>query len=149
MGSGFLKERQKVRSTQFNQIVREYNRILAENQQLKTNPEGVVGQFLGKLNILSTQNNKLSALSAGLIKAAGGKVVLSKSELESYNNKRVIIKVAGDADKEEDVTSYEFTYEVEEVNVGSVPVSEEAPITVDSLPETMVPEQVLTVKEEK
>jgi hypothetical protein len=147
MGSGFLKERQKVRSTQFNQIVREYNRIKAENEQLKTNPEGVVGKFLTQLNTLSVQNNKLSALTAGLLKAAGGKVSLTKVDIESFSNHRVIIKVAGDADKEEDVVNYEFSYDVEEVTPGSVPVSEEAPITVDS--ETTIPDQVLTVEGEK
>jgi hypothetical protein len=144
MGSGFLKERQKVRSTQFNQIVREYNRILAENQQLKSNPEGVVGKFLSQLNTLSIQNNKLSALTAGLIKAGGGKVTISKSELESYNNKRVIIKVAGDADKEEDVVNYEFTYEVQDANTGTVSTE---PITVDS--DEAIPEQILTATEEE
>lgn len=147
MGSGFLKERQKVRSTQFNQIVREYNRILAENQQLKTNPEGVVGKFLSQLNTLSIQNNKLSALTAGLIKAAGGKVSLTKVDIESFSNHRVTIKVSGDADKEEDVVNYEFSYDVEEVNAGTAPVSAEAPITVDS--EVAIPDQVLTAVEEE
>jgi hypothetical protein len=149
MGKGFLRERQKVRSAQFNAIVKDYNRLLVENEKLKTDPEGVVGQFLEKLNIVSTQNNKLSALVASLLKKAGGKVHVAKKDIDSFSNHRVIIKVAGDADKEENVVNYEFTYEAEEVNAGNVPVSAEAPITVDSLPETTAPEQVLTATEEK
>jgi len=145
VGKGFLRERKAVRAAQFNQIVRECQRLAAENEKLKSDPEGVVGQFLAKLNTLALQNNKLSALTAALLKAAGGKVVLAKVEIESFANHRVTIKVSGDAEKEEDVVNYEFSYDSQKVE-NTAPVTESTPITVDSLPNTTVPEEVLSVE---
>ncbi len=138
MGSGFLKERNKVRAAQFNQIVREAQRLEAENRALKSDPQGVVGQFLGKLNQLQLQNNKLSALAASLLQVCGGSVRVSRALLESFGNSRVIIKVEGNADTEEGVTEYIFSYEkmaVEDPNkpitVADAPAASGAPITVN------------------
>jgi hypothetical protein len=139
MGKGFLKERNKVRSDQFNAMVREANRLEAENRELKTNPDGVVGKFLNKLNTLAMQNNKLSALSASLIKTAGGSVKVPRSLIEGFGGHRVVIKVEGNAEKEEDTTEYLFTYEAEKVEASETPVVVtdstpiDAPLTVTSL----------------
>ena len=63
-----------------------------ENYELKTEPNTIIGQFIGQFRELYSQNQRLSVLSATLIKKLGDKVVLSKEEMESYKQKRINIK---------------------------------------------------------
>lgn len=141
MGTGHLRERNKVRATQFNQLLREAQRLEAENKELKTNPEGVVGKFLSQLNLLGMQNSKLSALAAALIETGGGTAVVQKALIDSFGSTRVIIKVEGNADTEEAVTEYRFTYEKE-----AVPDSNKTVTVADATPAS--PEATVIVNEE-
>lgn len=148
MGKGFLTTRKTARAAEFNRLLAEYQRIEAENRMLKTDPQSVVGQFLGKLNVLAMQNNKLSALAASFIELGGGKVQVPRALIESFGNHRVTIQIVGDADDEKLVTNYEFTYKKEDPNTpppqtvtaNDVSPVDAAPITIASLGDPQSPE---------
>jgi hypothetical protein len=158
MGKGFLKARKEARAAQFNMLLKEYQRIESENRALKTDPQGVVGQFLNKLNVLAMQNSKLSALAASFIQIGGGSIKVPKALIDSFGNYRITIQVAGNANDEKDVTEYEFTYKKEDPNTpppqtvtaNEVAPDNSAPITVasvDSTPSVVTP-TVLAPEEE-
>jgi hypothetical protein len=65
-----------------------------ENEQLKTNPDTLIGQVIPQLREAIHQNKKLSVLAASLIQASGGSITVSKAVLESFESKVLNIKWA-------------------------------------------------------
>jgi hypothetical protein len=63
-----------------------------ENEILKNDPETALGQVIPQLRDAIGQNKRLSVLAAALIKAAGGKVLINKDEMESFKDFSLSIK---------------------------------------------------------
>lgn len=87
----------------------------AENYALKNDPSSVIGQFIGQFRELYGQNQRLSVLAACLLAKQGDKVVLTKDEMEAFEQKRINIKweLPEGVEKIEDATEFTFTYETE------------------------------------
>src|SRR5271157_1371561 len=87
----------------------------AENYALKNDPNTVIGQFIGQFKELYSQNSRLSVLCASLIKKLDDKVVLTKEEMESFQQKRINIKwEIADGETTETAKEFTFTYELQE-----------------------------------
>lgn len=87
-----------------------------ENYALKNDPNTVIGQFVGQFREMYGQNQRLSVLAACLIKKLEDRVVLSKDEMESFQNKRINIKweLPEGVEKVEDASEFVFTYEAQD-----------------------------------
>jgi hypothetical protein len=87
----------------------------AENYALKNDPNTVVGQFIGQFRELYSQNSRLSVLAAALIRKLGETVVLTKGELEAYQDKRINIKwEVPEGQDATTATEFNFTYELQD-----------------------------------
>ena len=94
-----------------------------ENYALKNDPGSVIGQFIAQFRELYSQNQRLSTLSACLIKKLNDSVVLTKDEMESYNGKRINIKwEIADGETIETAKEYTFTYELQDAPPQGQPV---------------------------
>jgi len=94
-----------------------------ENYELKNDPNTVVGAFIGQFRELYSQNQRLSVLGACLIRKLGETVVLTKEEMEAYQQKRINIKwEIADGETVETAKEYTFTYELEEAPPQGQPV---------------------------
>jgi len=92
MGSGMRKQRNKMKM-QFLGPLQKYAQALEkENEILKNDPETALGQVIPQLRDAIGQNKRLSVLAAALIKAAGGKVLINKDEMESFKDFSLSIK---------------------------------------------------------
>lgn len=97
-----------------------------ENYALKNDPNTVIGQFIGQFKELYGQNSRLSVLAACLIKKLGDEgVVLSKAEMESFQNKKINIKwEIADGETVETATAFTFSYELQEAPQEGQPVQQ-------------------------
>ena len=97
----------------------------AENYALKHDPNTVVGQFIGQFRELYGQNNRLSTLAACLIKKLGDTVVMTKEEMEAFQQKRINIKwEIADGETVETAKEYTFTYELQDAPPQGQPVQQ-------------------------
>ena len=95
----------------------------AENYALKNDPNTVIGQFIGQFKELYGQNSRLSVLCASLIKKLDDKVVLTKEEMESFQQKRINIKwEIADGETVETAKEFTFSYELQEAPQEGQPV---------------------------
>jgi hypothetical protein len=94
-----------------------------ENYELKNNPDTVIGKFIGQFRELYAQNQRLSVLAACLIQKLGEATVLTKEDMEQFQNKRINIKwEIGDDETVETAKAYTFTYETEDAPPQGQPV---------------------------
>jgi len=110
------KDKNKLKKQYLEQIRPYCEQLEKENAALKGDPNTVVGQFIGQFRELYSQNSRLSVLAAALIKKLGDNVVMSKDELEAYQDKRINIK--WEVPEGQDVTTaaeFTFTYELQDV----------------------------------
>jgi len=113
MGHGILKAKKKWK-LQFNQqAIKEINRLQAENEALKSDPNSVVSQFLKQYNEVVQQNQKLHVLACSFIKMQGGKVTITKEMVDSFMGFHLYVKIeTSDGVKDlKDAKEYIFTYE--------------------------------------
>jgi hypothetical protein len=123
MGRGRIKDKNKIKKQYLNQAVAYIERLEAENKALKEDPNTVIGQFIGQFRELYGQNSRLSVLAACLIKQVGESVVMTKAELEQFQNKRINIKwEIADGETVETAKEYTFTYELQEAPPQGQPV---------------------------
>ena len=95
----------------------------AENHALKNDPNTVIGQFIGQFRELYGQNQRLSTLAAALIRKLDDKVVLTKEEMESFNQKRINIKwEVAEGETAETAKEFIFTYELQDAPPQGQPV---------------------------
>src|ERR1700676_1720618 len=123
-----------------------------ENFELKNDPNTIIGQFIGQFRELYGQNQRLSVLTASLIRKLDEKVILTKEEMESFKDKRINIKwEIADGETVETAKEFIFTYELEDAPpqgqpvqatelpspaaIASAAVVDENPDAVDSYPE--------------
>lgn len=122
MGRGILKQKKKLRHEYNAALYKDYQRILAENQAMKDDPNGVIAPFLERFNAVVLQNNRLSALAASLLDQLGGKAEVTKEKIESFKGFKLLIKIETPEgiDKFEDADKYLFTYTLEKQEANSV-----------------------------
>jgi hypothetical protein len=113
MGRGRIKAKNNLKK-QYMEPLRKYaEQLEKENQALKGDPNTVIGQFVGQFRELYGQNGRLSVLAACLIEKLGKKVVLSKDEMEKFQNNRINIKwEVADGETGETAKEFTFTYEL-------------------------------------
>jgi hypothetical protein len=83
------------------ELKKEVDRLTAENEQMKNDPEGLIGKFLKDYNEAIMQNNRLSATLCGYMKENSGSITVKKETFDSFTNHRLIINVVpseGDVD---------------------------------------------------
>jgi hypothetical protein len=130
MGKGILKRKKMYIA----QAMREIERLSQENEMMKNDPNGVIAPFLQRFNAVVLQNNRLSALCAGLLDQLGGRTEVTKEKIESFKGKKLLIKIETPEgiEKFEDADKYVFSYETQEANTDTVlPVPAVAPQCTD------------------
>jgi hypothetical protein len=94
-----------------------------ENYELKNDPNTVIGSFIGQFREIYGQNQRLSVLAASLLRRLDEKVVLTKEEMESFQQKRINIKwEIADGETVETAKEFTFSYELEDAPPQGQPV---------------------------
>jgi len=108
-----IKDRNRLKKQFLGSLQKYCQRLEAENAALKGDPNTVIGQFIGQMNDLYSQNNKLSVLCATLLKQQGNAVKVTKDEMEAFKGMRLMIKwdLPEGVEKPEDASEYTFSYE--------------------------------------
>src|SRR5277367_5757744 len=123
MGRGFIKAKNKLKKEYMAPLRAYAEQLEKENAALKGDPNTVIGQFIGQFRELYGQNSRLSVLAASLIKKLGDSVVMSKEEMESFQNKRINIKwEIADGETVETAKEFIFSYELQEAPQEGQPV---------------------------
>src|ERR1035437_11149355 len=116
MGHGRIKAKNNLKKEYMEPLRKYAEQLEKENASLKGDPNTVVGQFIGQFKELYSQNSRLSVLCACLIEKLSGKIILTKAEMEAFQQKRVNIKwEVPDGIDPKDATEYVFSYELEDV----------------------------------
>jgi hypothetical protein len=112
MGRGILKQKKSLKRFYLSQMIKENERLNAELKAIKEDPTSVVGHFIGDFNEVIGQNQRLSALVCALLEQKGGKVVVTREEIEVFRGKRLRVNIENleDGTKFEDAKEYTFTY---------------------------------------
>ena len=118
MGRGLIKQKNSLKKQNLAQLVRYAEQLEKENQQLKTDPQGFVGQFIASYKEIYSQNGRLSVLGACLIKKLGDKVTLTKEEMEAFKDNKINIRwdLPEGVTDHETASEYIFSYELEDTN---------------------------------
>lgn len=140
MGRGYIKNKNAMKM-QYMEPLRKYAKQLElENAALKGDPNTVIGQFIGQFREVYSQNARLSTLAACLIKKLGDSVVMSKDEMEQFQQKRINIKwEVGEGETVETATEFTFTYDLQDPQPPAQ-VEQEAPECTD--PECTLPKDL-------
>jgi len=110
-----LRDKNKLKKQYLSSAVKYIEQLENENRALKSDPDSIVGRFIGQYNEMYSQNSRLSVLCATLLKRLGEKAVLTKAEMAAFDNQRINIKwdLPEGVEKHEDATSYTFSYELQ------------------------------------
>ena len=98
---------------QFFRSLQGYAKALEEeNRLLKTDPDTLIGKVMEEYQRAVTATKRLSVLVATVIKVAGGRVEVVKTDLESFTGMLINIKwQVPEGTKPEDADRYIFTYD--------------------------------------
>jgi hypothetical protein len=111
MGKGFARRKKTIKTMFIGQMVKEVERLRAENKALKEDPNSVVGKFIGQFNDVVDQNQRLSALSCAMIRKQGDSVKITREEIEFFTGKRLRVNVNTEGEVDlKDATEYIFSY---------------------------------------
>jgi len=113
MGHGRNKKKKQI-TKMYLKPLRDYCEQLEKQlEALKTDPDTTLGQVINQARELYTQNSRLSVLTAALLEAKGNKVTVKKSEMDRFENHRILIKweLPEGVEKAEDATEFVFLYE--------------------------------------
>ena len=138
MGRGFLKRKNKIKREYLGNAIKEIERLTAENKALKEDPESIIGQFIGQFNDVVSQNQRLSTLACAMIEKNGGKVQISRDQIEVFRGKRLSINIetpeGSAAENLETAAEYVFTYKATEASP--------APVTMTPTEGTVTPVEI-------
>lgn len=136
MGRGLNKKRNAMKKQFLATAVKEIERLEKENHALKTDPNTVIGQFIGQFREVYGQNSRLSVLAACLLKKLGGTSAVSVDEMEAFKGHRINIKweLPEGVEKHEDAKEYIFSFE-------SVKDQPQPPVTIEQVQATETPAQ--------
>jgi hypothetical protein len=122
-GLDAVRENNRLKKSMLSSCKKYAEQLEKENYELKSDPETVIGSFIGQFREIYGQNQRLSVLAACLIGKLGEKVVLTKDEMESYKEKRINIKwEIADGETAETAKEYIFSYEVQDAPPQGQPV---------------------------
>lgn len=139
-GLSLVREKNKLKKEAMGPLRKYAEQLEAENYALKNDPNTVVGKFIGQFRELYGQNSRLSVLCANLIKKLDEKVVLTKEDMEQFQNNRINIKwEVPDGETVETAKEFTFTYELVAVEQPA-PAVEEAVECTD--PECTLPKDL-------
>jgi hypothetical protein len=114
-GLDLVRQQNAVKKSMLVSCKKHAEQLEAENYALKNDPKTVVGQFIGQFREMYSQNSRLSVLAAALIKKLGDNVVMTKGELEAYQDKRINIKwEVPDGQDVTTATEFTFAYELQD-----------------------------------
>jgi hypothetical protein len=113
MGTGFKKQKNAMKKQFLATAVKEIERLEKDNHALKTDPNTVIGQFIGQFREVYGQNSRLSVLAACLLSKLGGTSAVSVEEMEAFKGHRINIKwdLPEGVEKHEDAKEYIFSFE--------------------------------------
>ena len=89
MGRGIGKRKNAIKMQMLGPLQKYARQLEAENAALKGDPNTVIGQFIGNYRELYSQNARLSALAAALIKKLGGSVPLPTQSVRVFERSLV------------------------------------------------------------
>lgn len=140
MGKGILKQKKLIRHRYNKALYADYQRVVAENEQMKNDPNGVVAPFLARFNAVVVQNNRLSALAASLLDQLGGKAEVTKDAIEAFKGFKLLIKIETPegVEKFEDADKYLFSYELQKQEASSTILPEACNDPACTLPKDLV-----------
>lgn len=123
-GLDAIRQRNSLKKQILSSCKKYAEQLEAENYALKNDPQTVIGQFIGQFREMYGQNQRLSVLAACLIDRLDKKVVVTKGEMEAFQNKRINIKweLPEGVEKVEDAPEYIFTYETQDAPPQGQPV---------------------------
>lgn len=148
MGKGYLRQKNALKRQYLSQAVKYIDKLEAENEALRGDPNTYIGQFITQFRELYSQNARLSVLAASLMKRLGDRVELSKDEMEAFKDQRINIKweLPEGVTEAAEAASFIFTYEA---------LAAEGPQPVDVVPppantvlQTEVPDAAIEPSEE-
>lgn len=134
MSKGIIKRKNTLKRQFIGQLQKELDRVIAENQALKQDPQGAIAPFMKRLEELSNVNDRLSALVCGLIRTYGedDKVMLDEALMTSFDKKRLVISAAIDPEGQDmPVGRIRFQFEVKEPTPQTTPTP--SPILTEAL----------------
>lgn len=118
-GLDLVREQNKLKKEYMGSLRKYAEDLEAENYALKNDPNTVIGQFVGQYRELYSQNQRLSVLAAALIKKLGESVVLTKDEMEAFQQKLINIKwEIPDGETTETAKEFTFSYETKDAPQG-------------------------------
>lgn len=125
MGRGYVKAKNKLKKEYMAPLRKYAEQLEKENHALKNDPNSVVGQFIGQYRELYSQNQRLSVLTAALIRKLGDSVKIAKEEMAAFEHKLINIKwEIGDGETVETAKEFTFSYELKDAPEGGQPVQQ-------------------------
>jgi hypothetical protein len=111
---GYLRQRNALKRENLQRAVAYIDKLEAENEALRGDPNTQIGQFIAQFRELYSQNSRLSVLAASLIKRLGNRVELTKEEMEAFKDQRINVRweLPEGAASVEEAASYVFTYDL-------------------------------------
>jgi len=122
-GLDAIRQRNTLKKQMLSSCRKYVEQLEKENYDLKNDPSTVIGSFIGQFRELYGQNQRLSVLAVSLIRKLNDKVVLTKEEMESLQQKRINIKwEVADGETVETAKEFAFTYELQDAPPQGQPV---------------------------
>jgi hypothetical protein len=131
---GYVTQKNAIKRQYLSQMIKEVERLTAENKALKEDPTSVVGKFIGQFNDVVSQNQKLSTLACAIINLSGGKIQVTRDQIEVFKGKRLSIEIQtpdGSVENLDKATEYVFTFKATEVQNEQAPAPAELPPCTD------------------
>ena len=130
MGRGYIAKKNAMKKTYMEPLKKYAEQLEKENYDLKNDPDSLIGEFIGQYRELQSQNSRLSVLCAALIRKLGESVLLTKDEIEAYQQKRINIKwEVPDGTTLQTAQEYTFSYELQDISKDSAPPTSEPECT--------------------
>ena len=130
MGRGYIAKKNAMKKTYMEPLKKYAEQLEKENYALKNDPDSLIGEFIGQYRELQSQNSRLSVLCAALIRKLGESVLLTKDEIEAYQQKRINIKwEVPDGTTLQTAQEYTFSYELQDISKDSAPPTSEPECT--------------------
>jgi len=146
MGKGILKRKNTIKKMYLSQMIKEVERLSAENKALKEDPTSVIGKFIGQFNEVVSQNQRLSTLACAMIDLQGGSVKVTRDQIEIFRGKRLSIEIntpEGNAENLDTATEYVFSFKAVDATAPTGPSATPIEIPPCTDPECKLPKDLV------
>jgi hypothetical protein len=133
MGRGILKRKNTIKKMYLSQMIKEVERLTAENKALKEDPNSIIGKFIGQFNEVVSQNQRLSTLACAMIELQGGSVKITRDQIEVFRGKRLSIEIntpEGNVENLDTATEYVFTFKAVDAQTPAPTEGTSAPVEI-------------------